>query len=551
MADEHGRIEEEGWISVSHRRKHSAEYSVVSVRLCLVIALAFVPVACGAPPAPTLVPIPQVTCTMAPSVTPLPSPTPLAHLPRGESSLLLNDQCQNQAYSGIVRVHGSGDCTGAWIKTVEGEAAMDACAYVLTAGHCAWAMRPNEVLIDWVDEDFLVVFGMFYDTLDLQEAIAVKRIAYATVKGRDVALLELDTKYAELLGKGYQPLRLSGEAVQAGEPVAVVGAPIEDIPTGEQCLRITSCSLDEQVDLIEGAWHFFDEYRTDCADIHHGSSGSPVISRDSGELVAVLNTATISPWGDCYANRPCEISSEGVAIREGTSYAVPVVGLDRCFDAQGSLDLSLRDCPLDRGRGLRVAGQPDWATQPHIEGSDGQVQRAAWNAIVAGKYYRYFRYKVGPAGQTDCREMQGYGPAIHVTDSNRIDDQLPDAEGFYVLCLLGGNSPQLDETWQEPASATMVQTLVDCTPPALEPDIDLTELSDSWWIVYRYFPPEIEQYQLKVGSPEETECGDLEGYFLPRVGALRLHKDQGPYRVCAIGLDRAGNPGTPKGWVLR
>jgi hypothetical protein len=97
----------------------------------------------------------------------------------------------------------------------------------------------------------------------------------------------------------------------------------------------------------------------------------------------------------------------------------------------------------------------------------------------------------------------------------------------------------------------MVQLLVDSTPPMLEPVFDITELPDGWWIVYRYFSPEIEQYQLKIGKPEETDCDDLEGYFLPQSGALRLHKDQGPCRVCAIGLDRAGNLGEPRSWLLQ
>lgn len=544
-------MEEYGAVLMSGWRDHSANCPLVCECLVLLTTLAFMALACGTPPGPALAPIPQATDTVVPTVTRVPSPTPLARLPRGKSSLLLNAQGQNQAYSGVVRLHGSGYCTGAWIKTVKGDAATDARAYVLTAGHCAWATRPNEVLIDRVDENPSVVFGMFYDTPEQQESFAVRKIAYATVKGRDLALLELSAKYAELLRKGYQPLQLSAETARMGECVVVVGAPIEDIPREEQYLRLTSCSLDEPVDLIEGAWHFFDEHRTDCADIHHGSSGSPVISWDGGDLVAVLNTATINPWGDCYANRPCEVSPEGVVVRENMSYAVPVAGLDRCFDAQGDFDLNLRNCPLDRGRGLRIAGQPQWATQPYIKGSDGQPERAAWNATVAGKYYRYFRYKVGLVGHTDCRELQGYGPAIHVADSNFIDDELPEAEGFYALCLLAGNSPRFDESWQEPAFATMVQVLVDSTAPTVEPSMDITELSEGWYIVYRYFSPEIEQYQLKIGKPEETDCGDEEGYFLPRLGALRLLKDQGPYTVCAIGLDRAGNPSAPKAWVLQ
>ena len=136
-----------------------------------------------------------------------------------------------------------------------------------------------------------MTFGYFVDTQDRQLSVATRRVAYSTVKGVDVAVVELDATAGQLTAAGYRPLEISTEAAEPGEPVAVVGAPSFGV-AGPKFLRLGSCTVGKRVNLIEFIWHWWDFYPSDCPDIRGGSSGSPMISGRSGKVVAVVSTGT-------------------------------------------------------------------------------------------------------------------------------------------------------------------------------------------------------------------------------------------------------------------
>ena len=163
---------------------------------------------------------------------------------------------------------------------------------------------------------------------------------------------------------------------------------------------------------------------------------------------------------------------------------------------------------------------------------------------------RCFHCEIAPLGETICRDVQGYGPAQSRAESNRIDDALPEAEGFYTLNLLSVKSVDLRGERQDPDDAVMVHLPVDTTPPTEEPELDIREPRDAWWIACHYVPLEIETYELKVGKPNAVDCLDLEGFSAPRMGAPQPPKERGQYRVCVIALDRAGNRGSPRTWIV-
>ena len=77
-----------------------------------------------------------------------------------------------------------------------------------------------------------------------------------------------------------------------------------------------------------------------------------------------------------------------LAVRDGASYAVPVAGIDACFDPVGRFDPERRSCPLDDGRGLLVARQPDSATVPKVEDGQGRREQGRWRVTIVGKYCR-------------------------------------------------------------------------------------------------------------------------------------------------------------------
>ncbi len=269
----------------------------------------------------------------------------------GVSRLLLNHEGQNQAYSGVGRY--ANKCTATFLKPTPGEIAPASPAYVLTAGHCAALSGKDDVLIDAAGNGG-AAFNYFTDTRDRQVSYRVKRVRWSSMKGTDLAVLELDATYGELIRAGLHPLELSAGPPAASEAITVVGVPAEHVRASEVFLRSVECTQNGAVDLRESVWTFRGFYRNDCSDMFGGSSGSPVLSGSTGKVIGVLNTTTIGvtrfgPGFDCALNQPCEITAKGSRSIPNTSYAAPVSALVGCFSEKGVFDLTRADCRLDRG----------------------------------------------------------------------------------------------------------------------------------------------------------------------------------------------------------
>ncbi len=122
-------------------------------------------------------------------------------------------------------------------------------------------------------------------------------------------------------------------------------------------------------------------------------------------------------------------------------------------------------------------------TRPVVE----QAGRVTWNTTVAG--LPYYRYKTGPEAITDCRSPLGYGPVIELAVTNKIDEPVPETPGGYYLCVVGGSSPALDSTWQEPRLAVFRHGRIDTTPPILKPPMELADQGESYRLSFGFIPP--------------------------------------------------------------
>ena len=67
----------------------------------------------------------------------------------------------------------------------------------------------------------------------------------------------------------------------------------------------------------------------------------------------------------------------------------------------------------------------------------------------------------------------------------------------------------------------------------------------NYTLSFLFEPPEIGFLEYKVGRPSQVRCDDPAGYLPWRRVPLNLAKAEGPYRVCAVGQDEAGNPTPP------
>jgi uncharacterized protein (TIGR03437 family) len=457
----------------------------------------------------------------------------------GSSRLLYNRYGQSEAFTGIAALRADAQCTASFLKPLSGTAPSGAPAYVVANGHCLGFLRTNEVILDSA-RGGSVTFGRFIDTPEKQDRFSIRRTVYATMKGTDLSIFELDASYAQLVSRGYRPLEIQSDPPPPGEPVSAVGMPVSGVPQDEQYLRQADCRISGQAQLIEFNWTWYGFLRTDCADIKPGSSGSPLISLRTGKLVGVINTTTqdaphIGPGFACYLGVPCEIRPDGPATVRDAVYALPVAGLERCFNPAGAFDVALAGCPLDKGRQFALSGYPIRVTQPYKDG-----RRVTWNTTISGAAFTHYRYKIVQETTGDCRSAQGYGPVLSLAASNRIDETLPENEVGTYLCVQGGNSPTADSSWQDLRHATFAHVRIDSSPSTVTPVVSLRDDGRDYRVDFEFVLPELSGYHYKFGHPDATACHDPQGYVPFRRIPLRISKAE-PVRFCAVGEDNAGN----------
>ena len=446
------------------------------------------------------------------------------------SMLLSNSDGRNDRWRGIGHFRGSSQCTAVLIATGN----EDGPAYALSNGHCIEWLA-NGAVTDVSTGD--VIFNFFVDTQEQQIPVPVARVAYSTMQGLDVAILELEPTLGSLRVQGLQPFELAQTPLPIGEQVRVLGIPVVGIDAEESFLRQEVCRTTGRADLLEFEWHFFDTYRTTCQDIFGGSSGSPLFSTESNTLYALINTVVA---GDtpCYLGMPCEIGEGQVALNPMHSYATPVDGLGACFGGSGRFALT-PDCPLPPIDQLELSGFPLSAGMPPL----------TWDLTLSGTQ-PFYRYKTGPASATDCRVPDGYSAPIALADRSHIDDPIPTGDGAYLFCVQAGESPSVDATWQSLDHPTVIWAEVDTVPPTKVPQLHVQDFGDSYRVEPLFEVPELSDFLLKVGPANATDCATDEDYFRYRRIPIRIPKADAPVRVCVIGFDFANNATPPLDTVL-
>ena len=536
------------------RAPRSSRSSIVGLAALTVVAA--VVVACGDPgptPAPTPAPSPSGPAASRLPAEDLPLPdddTTLAQV------LLQDADGYFDRYASIGRFSGPASCTAVLLDT----AASGAAAYALTSAHCVGLNGADEVVVDAPAEGMTVTFTWFVDVTD-HRPTPVSRITWASMRGTDLALLELATSPGELaaLGiRGWRPIAMA-DLGGAGRTVRMLGVPVGGtggiaIPDAEQYLRMGSCSLDaDAVVLNERQWRWPQSLRNDCPEVVPGNSGSALLDSETGGLLGIVNTTTFGgeQGAECWLGRPCEVTPDGETAMADTSYAQPVAGLDRCFRADGAFALG-GDCPLDAGGGAVLSGAPlavNPAVTPVGHGA-GAAPQTTWATAVGGTGTTHYRYKIGPLASTTCEDKVGYGAPIPVAQP--IADALPVTEQRLVLCVIGGPSPTPDEAWQQPAHASAAVAYIDTTAP--EAPIRLSVSGDAthgWRIEPVFNPPDLSFFLVKGGPAGETSCTDPRGYTPYRRIPTNVPAKDAPYRFCVIGLDDADNATAPLSKVLR
>jgi len=242
------------------------------------------------------------------------------------------------SFNGIAALPG---CSGALFR-FDGQS-MDDKALILTNGHCIGSMGSYEVVVGEAYETEVTIF----DSSDRESSTYWStEITYGTMHDTDMAILRLDVTYQDIKDvDDADSLWLRDGRADIGEAIAITSGYWE---------YITTCELDGFVYAMqEGEWDWTDSLRftQECV-TYGGTSGSPVISIDDGDIVGVNNTA-YEGGEPCTTNNPCEIDETGAVttIPDG-SYGQQTYHLYSCIDDDFEIDLSQPGCALPIPRGV-------------------------------------------------------------------------------------------------------------------------------------------------------------------------------------------------------
>ena len=337
-------------------------------------------------------------------------------------------------------------CSGAFVVPSAAAPPASAPAYVLTAGHCVrnplYEANEVEAGTDISAAQATVVFRYFDDSRDAATTARVRALAFGTMKGKDIGIVELEPTCGQLRAQGVVPFVLSPRPSDGGEGIAVVGLPFLNP------VSLAACHATRRVPLVlEGVYHWFDHEANDCQGIVGGSSGTPVFSLATGEVLAVVNTLAtpLAGYLPCVEDHPCEVG-DGITYAEGSAYASGISGLAGCFDATGRFDRELPACPLDRGVGL----------QPTPGSVALSVGAPPVTVALASAGASDYRFASGPAGTIDCRDAAAYGPVTDWATAPTLSVAAAAAPGVSLLCLQAGVGTDPTGAWQDLAAPTVV-----------------------------------------------------------------------------------------------
>ncbi len=265
--------------------------------------------------------------------------------------LLSAQQGRNYNGVGLLEQDKEGFCTAFFLNT-EGEG--NAPAYAVTNGHCSNpndALDGKEILLNR-PSSLIFKLNYFANEETRVRPVPVRRVVYATMKGTDVAILELATPFRQLVKEGFTPLTIDKVPARVGERVEVVGIPMAGVEPTRSFLHRSDCEVGQSANLREDIYQWEKSIRTRCS-VVGGMSGSPVVSLKSNQVVAIANTGVddiaFSSQPECSLNRPCEVSSEGkVTTFPEENYAQSVSNIPSCFDRKGLFNLNLPACGLEK-----------------------------------------------------------------------------------------------------------------------------------------------------------------------------------------------------------
>jgi V8-like Glu-specific endopeptidase len=238
-------------------------------------------------------------------------------------------------YTGIAALS---NCSGSLVRYAE-SVSTDA-ALILTNGHCfeGGMPSPGQVI---VNRSSTRSFTLLKPNSSNAGTVRATRVLYSTMTKTDVTLYQLNETYASIQSRlGVTPLTLAKQAPANGTGMAVVSG---------YWKRIYTCSVQATIpELREAGWVMKSsiKYLQPGCETIGGTSGSPVVSTSTGEVIGVNNTGN-EDGGRCTMNNPCEVDANGnITVDQGAAYGQQTWWFYTCLTASRTIDLNKSGCQL-------------------------------------------------------------------------------------------------------------------------------------------------------------------------------------------------------------
>ena len=215
-------------------------------------------------------------------------------------------------------------------------------ALVLTNGHCyeGGFLQPGQVLVNKASTRSITLLKP-----DSSRAGTVRadKILFGTMTKTDMIVYQVNETYASIKTRlNVTPLTLAKQGPADGAGMAVVSG---------YWKRIYTCSVQATIpQLREGDWTWQNsiKYQQPGCETIGGTSGSPVVSTSTGEVIGVNNTGN-EDGQQCTINNPCEVDADGnVTVDQGAAYGQQTWWLYTCLTANRTIDLNRSGCELPK-----------------------------------------------------------------------------------------------------------------------------------------------------------------------------------------------------------
>lgn len=445
------------------------------------------------------------------------------------SKVLENADGTHDHWQGIGRLVINGSCTATLLDTLDESVSPPTPAYVLTAGHCIELNNGNIVTDRPVSGT--MQFNYFAD-IPKFKSYPLKAVAWRSMQGVDMAIVELDISLQKLIEEGIQPLKLARETPAIGTDILIVSAPEGFEKT---TLRMAACTLQPALDIVEGQWVWRNTFMTRCMDVRGGSSGSPILDRYSNEIAGVIGTGNFNEGlVPCQDHAPCTLVGDTYLAVPGNVYGNPTVFLNGCF-SQGRIATNPpSSCQLYPTFNVDTDANKLERYKRVKQQDDGSIALPTWNyrLSIDTAFYRYKAVRTA----MNCESPHHYSNAVSSTDAF-IDSEIGTEPGFYFLCILG-----IDSATQRPESGLLKNALSlpveildnnSTSPPDLsfEPAINI--------ILGKAEEP-YRTYSVKFGPAATTDCHQPDNYVNNMQMNFFIESALLPGKLCTIAYDKSG-----------